>query len=409
VNGIIAAALLAGCAAPPAEWPAGPGEPPLPAVAAPAVERTVAEHRVADVAVGDQHACAVLDDGTVHCWGAGSLGQRGADIGVSAIPRPVGPLEVAVDVEVAAGRTCVLLAGGGVACWGGNFYGEVDARRGGDRLPPDLVYAWCPRGEPKDAEPDNIRLAPSILPGIDDALDLAVGFRHTCVLRRGGRLTCWGQNRNGELGPGAPEGVFVRSDLDVEDDAVEVRAGWFQTCVLRANGKVRCWGRAWAWDPADDGLDPGPLRAMSVPGNETCGVRPDGSVACWGGSGLCGLDPPGPAPRPVAALHDAIAVEVSAGGCYSCALTAGGRVRCWPYAVTGALDEVDGADVLRRVVEVPGLRDVAQVVVGAFSGCARARSGQLHCWGRNETGLLGPLAEKGAMTAWPVRVPFPRQ
>jgi hypothetical protein len=43
------------------------------------------------------------------------------------------------------------------------------------------------------------------VPGIEDAAACAVGYEHTCVLSRGGGVSCWGDGRFGQTGSGAPE------------------------------------------------------------------------------------------------------------------------------------------------------------------------------------------------------------
>jgi E3 ubiquitin-protein ligase HERC3 len=88
------------------------------------------------LAAGAEHTCALLDDGTVKCWGSNFVGQ----VGLGDIDhRGDGPLEMgdnlpAVDLgtgrtaqALAAGEyhTCALLDDGTVKCWGGNDYGEL--------------------------------------------------------------------------------------------------------------------------------------------------------------------------------------------------------------------------------------------------------------------------------------------
>jgi hypothetical protein len=83
--------------------------------------------RVISGSAGDQHTCAVLEDGSLWCWGVGSSGR----LGVSGIqnydlPQPVrgsqwgsGNSQLRVS-KVSAGRshTCALLEDGSLWCWG---------------------------------------------------------------------------------------------------------------------------------------------------------------------------------------------------------------------------------------------------------------------------------------------------
>jgi hypothetical protein len=58
---------------------------------------------------------------------------------------------------------------------------------------------------------------------------LSAGMQHTCALRTGGTLACWGNNLYGQATP--PAGTFS-----------QVSAGYWHTCGLRADGTLACWG-----------------------------------------------------------------------------------------------------------------------------------------------------------------------
>jgi alpha-tubulin suppressor-like RCC1 family protein len=111
------------------------------------------------LALGDAHTCALLEEGQVRCWGGNDNGQLGR--GDSATRKsPGAPAESVVDLgtgerarSIAAGtrHTCALLEDGSVKCWGLNGAGQLglgdSAARGtrpgqmGDQLPRvDLIY-----------------------------------------------------------------------------------------------------------------------------------------------------------------------------------------------------------------------------------------------------------------------------
>src|SRR2546426_7555533 len=81
------------------------------------------------VVTGAEHACALLGDGTVRCWGAGDSGQRGDGTfnHSSTVPVAVGGLTGAVSSVVTGGyHTCALLLGDGTMwCWGRNADGQL--------------------------------------------------------------------------------------------------------------------------------------------------------------------------------------------------------------------------------------------------------------------------------------------
>lgn len=91
---------------------------------------------VSEVSVGGGHACALLDDGTVKCWGYNDSGQLGAgdtrerggsatDMGDSLPIVPLGTRRRAVSIASYAEHTCALLDDRSVKCWGTNFEGQL--------------------------------------------------------------------------------------------------------------------------------------------------------------------------------------------------------------------------------------------------------------------------------------------
>ncbi len=71
------------------------------------------EETFAAVAMFDDHACAILDDGLIECWGDNAFGQIDAVIGAY------------VDVAVGAYHSCGILASGDLLCWGDDTYGQI--------------------------------------------------------------------------------------------------------------------------------------------------------------------------------------------------------------------------------------------------------------------------------------------
>ena len=77
--------------------------------------------RLRPMAAGTNHACAILADDRVVCWGENDWGQLGIP-GFVSVPFPVFVSGLAAaPVNLAAGEehTCALLADGRVQCWGG--------------------------------------------------------------------------------------------------------------------------------------------------------------------------------------------------------------------------------------------------------------------------------------------------
>jgi alpha-tubulin suppressor-like RCC1 family protein len=84
------------------------------------------------VSAGYLHTCAVLRDGTVRCWGDNSNGQLGNGTNTdSNLPVTVSGISNAVAVSAGGGgsdrgsHTCALLNDGTVRCWGRNSGGQL--------------------------------------------------------------------------------------------------------------------------------------------------------------------------------------------------------------------------------------------------------------------------------------------
>src|SRR4029079_3762240 len=89
---------------------------------------------------GDDFSCALLDDGTVQCWGENDAGQTGfGDTSTSQpLPRAVAfaPGAVATSVVAGAKHACALLNNGDIELWGYNADGEIGREVMGNRSTP---------------------------------------------------------------------------------------------------------------------------------------------------------------------------------------------------------------------------------------------------------------------------------
>ncbi len=81
------------------------------------------------VAVADEHSCAVMGSGHVYCWGktgdVGVLGSRSMQ-DINGTPTRIDGLsEAAVGIASADSSVCALLRSGAVECWGSNSQGQL--------------------------------------------------------------------------------------------------------------------------------------------------------------------------------------------------------------------------------------------------------------------------------------------
>lgn len=87
--------------------------------------------KVAQIAVGAVHTCAVLTDGAVKCWGRGAEGQLGHgnknSIGDDETPASMPDVKVGAKVRaITLGEhACALLESQQIRCWGINYAGQL--------------------------------------------------------------------------------------------------------------------------------------------------------------------------------------------------------------------------------------------------------------------------------------------
>ena len=235
-------------------------------------------------------------------------------------------------------------------------------------------------------------------------LEVALGLQHTCAKKPNGTVKCWGDTSHSQSGTGMTSdgGLFASPQAVDITDALHIAAGQYHTCIVRTSGKVACWGEN-ADGQVGTGVANGPpiAKPTDVAGisdavgiacgaSFSCALRSGGGVACWG-NGLGGQLGTGskqiqPAPAPVSMMTNAIAI--SAGESHACAVKADGKIACWGDNVNGQLGTGDQLERTTPTV-IGSLDTMAIVAAAARSTCAAKRTGGVFCWGANEIGQLG--------------------
>ena len=84
---------------------------------------------------------------------------------------------------------------------------------------------------------------PVLVRGLVAVDQVALGRAHACALARG-RVFCWGENADGQLGaPGSTPGTEPTTVAGLEG-VVEIAAGGGHSCARLRDGTVACWGRS---------------------------------------------------------------------------------------------------------------------------------------------------------------------
>ena len=131
------------------------------------------------------------------------------------------------------------------------------------------------------------------------------------------------------------------------------------------------------------------ITAIAAGSQFTCALIAGGTVRCWGRNleGQLGDGTTTTRLSPVAVAGVSTATAISAGQGHACALLANGTVRCWGWNQDGQLG--DGTTTDRLIpVAVSGITDAVAINAGANHTCAVLPSG-VRCWGYNAFGQLG--------------------
>ena len=345
-----------------------PGDEPGELATIPAIQLGAGKTALSVVSTVTGH-CALLNDGSVKCWGYNIWGQLGlghqndiadepGELGDSLLSLNFGEGRSALSIGYGNEFGCALLDNGQIKCWGVDSTGQLGTGglTGRTMAPSDPVLLG-----------DGIT-----------AKALAVGYDHACAVLADNNVKCWGGNANGQLGyeDSVPRGT--QADLMGNNlpsvalgsgrTAVSVSAGNRFTCAILDNYSLKCWGANQQGQLAQGHTDP--------LGNDVGEMGNDLSAIDFGNG------------RKVQ--------KVSAGTIHACALLDDFSLACWGHADTGALASTNGTPAMGdEVGESPVIVDLGinhyATDVYASNGftCAILDDDTTKCWGRNDNGQLG--------------------
>lgn len=169
------------------------------------------------VAASQWHSCALIDDGTVKCWGMNLHGQLGDGTQVdTSMPVKVSGLGGAVSLAVGNDHTCAVMADGSAQCWGMNSAGELGIG------PHTTIISIS---------------APRTVLELSGALTLVAGGDRTYARMDDGTVVYWGRHlERGAVGRQPPEAI-----ADVAGATV-ITAGQDHACALLPDAVIKCWG-----------------------------------------------------------------------------------------------------------------------------------------------------------------------
>jgi alpha-tubulin suppressor-like RCC1 family protein len=172
---------------------------------------------VVAVAGGENHALALLQNGTIAAWGNNSDGQLGIGSYLNK-SNATATLNItnAAQVDGGAQFSLALLSDGSVYSWGVNAYGQ-------------LGVGTTTRSN-----------TPVPISTLSNIVRIAAGHSHALALQSDGTLWAWGHNGKGEVGSSQPG--FVTTPVPVFTNVAAMAGGEFFTLALTTDQKVWAWG-----------------------------------------------------------------------------------------------------------------------------------------------------------------------
>lgn len=349
-------------------------------------KKKIIDDETLSLAVGARHACALMINKGVRCWGANDMGQLG-ETTREPHPTPVrlrGTTERYTDLEAGGTMTCARTQERGVECWGSV---RRATSRGDEPVPIDVS-------------------------SLKDVEQIALGESHGCVRLEQGTVRCFGNNDRGQLGAGHTNRLPGVVEVSGLWGVVWLSAGKEHTCAVLTDTSVRCWGRNHEGQLGDgttkDSASPVSVaqvqgaKRVAAGGAHSCALVSDGAVRCWGkndhGQLGDGTKVRHPIATPVANLSEQ--KGVAAGDSHSCSFGVDASVRCWgqnnhsqmadgtsddrttPHRVAGFAGQG-----ITAVPEQPFA--LADVKLGDGFTCVRASDKRIRCWGKNDQGQAG--------------------
>jgi alpha-tubulin suppressor-like RCC1 family protein len=350
------------------------------------------------------HSCAVVQSGVLKCWGDNDAGQlgTGATSDLSLTPVTVAGLTNVVMADGGDDFTCARVPGA-VKCWGTNTQDQVGALCGNPCLNPVSVFnlgagnfslgqfhgcaggkCWGGNGFGQlglgvtggsEAAAFDVCASGQYTGGcvrLEGVGSVGVGHHHSCaVMAADGGVKCWGRNDNAQLGnnttSNSPNPVNVCASEGINSTLLTVMTadvgGEKHSCALAiGGGSVMCWG---------------------FNGNGQLGHSTGCALSLCPAASVAGLS--------------GTVTALTAGARHTCALISDGTVQCWGNNASGQLGDGQACGTsCQTPVTVSGLSGVTAISAFADHTCAVVAGGGVRCWGTNGSGQLGNGSTTGS-------------
>ncbi len=350
-----------------------------------------------------RYSCAIINHDTAKCWGANWAGQIGDNTTTNRLyPVDVFNLKDITSLTTGGHHTCALLSDHSLQCWGNNSRGQLGDGTNVNKLIPTTI-----------SELGNQVVA------------VAAGTLHTCAIVKNDAnqqiVKCWGDNRQGQLGDNSyTNRKKPVATIDLNANAVAIAAGDQHTCVILENGTVKCWGgnsygQLGNGDTTNKSFpvtvsDLTNVKNIITGEGHTCAKLADNSMYCWGlnNHGQLGIDDTvnRTIPTQIITLTDQVEL-VATGSNHICVTVLNqNSLKCWGKNDLGQLGIGSTNDVLRPT-SVALTEKINKISLGYNHSCALTDVSQMYCWGGNGGGQLGDGSTRFRTLPAPVLTTYP--
>lgn len=256
-----------------------------------------------------------------------------------------------------------------------------------------------------------------------DWLEVDAGSTHSCAIKTNYSLWCWGDNSEGQIGNGDPQGQICIGGASsfcrdkTKKQWVKVSAGNNYTCgIERTTQKLYCWGKnnygqlghATSSVPVEV-TGGGKWSAVVAGDTHTCAIKTDKTLWCWGrdDKGQLGNDSlysNKTSPTRVSTAIATMWVDVDVESKQSCAVATTYVMYCWgQWGWVGTVGGSNNPTPTRvQSGDISHFTDWRSVSTGRYHICGIRASGALYCFGKNNVGQVGNGT--GVDVRYPVQV-----